>query len=52
VEVDEHCGVNGYCVEWWYFVMRYCVASGGIFLPTFQDKLSVYLQEALFPKYT
>jgi len=43
VEVNEHCGVMGYCVEWWYFVMvivwrvvvfcyGYCVASGGILL--------------------
>ena len=19
MEVNEHCGVMGYCVEWWYF---------------------------------
>jgi len=32
------------------FCYGYCVASGGIFLPTFQDKLSFYLQETCFPE--
>jgi len=38
------------CGEWWHFVIGYCVASGGILLATFQDKLSVFLQDACFPE--
>jgi hypothetical protein len=28
VEVDGICVVMGYCVQWWDFVMGYCVVIG------------------------